>query len=365
MTDFLSAFLPDWSVLPASIMLILILGAGAGLVVHGLATRLLLRLVRETDSQTDDIILQRLIVPTRWIFIAVGMSIAINGAPVDAKTALLLRRIAGLVVPLLLGWLALSALRATRDVVNARSDITAADNLAARRRRTRIGILARIGTFVIIFVTLCLMLLSIPAIRTVGVTLMASAGLIGLAVGAAAQPALKNIIAGIQMAFSEPIRIDDVVIIEGEWGRIEDIRLTYVVVKIWDERRLIVPISKFLDDAFQNWTRESSQLLGTAFLYVDPVADVPALRGQLETVVRRHPKWDGRVVGLQVTDVRPDVLELRALVSAADAGQAFDLRCDVREAMMAFIADQMPEALPRRRAELSGELAGERLAQAG
>jgi small-conductance mechanosensitive channel len=365
LTEFFADFLPAWSVVPLGSLLIALIGGLAGLVVHLIVARFLRRLAAGSSSQTDDIVVARLISPTRWILMALGVSIAINGAPVDAETAAILLSIAGILVPLLLGWLALAVLRAVRDVVNAKSDIAASDNLAARRRRTRIGILARIGSFVIVFITICLMLLSIPAIRTVGVTLMASAGLIGLAVGAAAQPALKNIIAGVQMAFSEPIRIDDVVIIEGEWGRIEEIRLTYVVVKIWDERRLIVPIAKFLESAFQNWTRESSQLLGTAFLYVDPTADVPALRHHLETVVRDHAKWDGRVVGLQVTDVRPDVMELRALVSAADAGRAFDLRCDVREAMMAYIADEMPEALPRRRAELSGELAGRSLAQAG
>jgi small-conductance mechanosensitive channel len=196
------------------------------------------------------------------------------------------------------------------------------------------------------------MLMSIPAVRSVGVTLAASAGLAALAVGAAAQPALKNLIAGVQMAFTAPIRIDDVVIMDGEWGRIEDIRLTFVVVKIWDERRLIVPVSKFLEDSFQNWTRETSQILGTAFLFVDPTTDVERIRAKLDEVVRANRNWDGRVVGLQVTDLHADHMELRALVSAADAGKAFDLRCDVREALMAFIAHDMPEALPRFRRQV-------------
>lgn len=352
MTALLSRFVPGWSIDPIVSLAIAIAGGLAGLVLHVVLVRLVRRLARTSATRTDGRVVERLIGPTRWIIIGVGVSLAVHAAPLAPQAAALLRLVAGLAVPLLLGWLALAVLRATRDIVNARSDMAAADNLAARRRRTRIGILTRIGTFIIVFVTMCLMLLSIPAIRTVGVTLMASAGLVGLAVGAAAQPALKNIIAGIQMAFSEPIRIDDVVIIEGEWGRIEDIRLTFVVVRIWDERRLIVPISKFLESAFQNWTRESSALLGTAFIYVDPMADVPALRRQLETYVRGHPLWDGRVVGLQVTEVRTETLELRALVSAADAGKAFDLRCAVRESMMRFLAQEMPDALPRRRAEL-------------
>jgi len=197
------------------------------------------------------------------------------------------------------------------------------------------------------------MLMSIPSIRAVGVTLIASAGLAALAVGAAAQPALKNLIAGLQMAFTEPIRIDDVVIIDGEWGRIEDIRLTFVVVKIWDERRLVVPVSKFLEESFQNWTRETSQLLGSVFWHLDPATDIDRLRAKLEQVVKANPRWDGRFFNLQVTDAKPDAIEVRALMTARDASTAFDLRCDVREAMLAYIRDEMPEAFVRKRGEIS------------
>jgi len=168
--------------------------------------------------------------------------------------------------------------QATVKALELRTEFSNEDNLEARRRRTRLAIFSRIGTFAIVFVTIGLMLLSIPAIRDIGVTLMASAGLAALAVGAAAQPALKALIGGLQMALTEPIRIDDVVIMDGEWGRIEDIRTTYVVVRIWDERRLIVPVRKFLDESFQNWTRRESQLLGTVFLHLDPMVDVAKLR---------------------------------------------------------------------------------------
>jgi len=142
---------------------------------------------------------------------------------------------------------------------------------------------------------------------------------------------------------------------DGEWGRIEEIRLTFVVVRIWDDRRLIVPVSKFLENSFQNWTRETSELLGTAFLQVDPTADVPRIRAHFEAAVKTNPRWDGRVCGLQVTDIQTDHIELRCLVSARDASLAFDLRCDVREAMLAFLRDEMPEALPRRRNEIVGK----------
>ena len=196
---------------------------------------------------------------------------------------------------------------------------------------------------------LCLMLLSVPGIRTVGVTLMASAGILGLVVGAAAQPALKNLIAGIQMAFTEPIRLDDVVIMEGEWGRIEEIRLTFVVIRIWDERRLVVPVSRFLEQSFQNWTRETSQLMGSVFWHVDPATDVERMRETLGQLVRAHPLWDGRFYNLAVTDMKPEAIEVRALMTAKDAAQAFDLRADVREQMLTWLRQEMPEALPRRR----------------
>ncbi|OYY90468.1 MAG: hypothetical protein B7Y45_07580 [Sphingomonas sp. 28-66-16] len=349
MTDLINTYLPGWSIAPLTTLAVSVAACAIALVLHYLLATLLIRMAKRTESRVDDMLLDRLVRPTRWMALALALSVALRTAPPAAGTQFVTERIFGLIVPMLFGWLALAVLRAIRDIVDFRSNIATSDNLAARRRRTRIGILVRIGTFLIIFATMCMMLLSIPSVRSVGVTLMASAGLAGLAVGAAAQPALKNLIAGIQMAFSEPIRIDDVVIIEGEWGRIEEIRLTYVIVKIWDERRLVVPVSQFLEKPFQNWTRESSALLGTAFLYVDPAADVPAIRAHLDSVVRGHPKWDGRVIGLQVTDIKPEVMELRALVSAADAGNAFDLRCDVREAMMAFIATEMAPALPRTR----------------
>jgi small-conductance mechanosensitive channel len=193
------------------------------------------------------------------------------------------------------------------------------------------------------------MLLSVPGIRSIGVTLMASAGIAGLVVGAAAQPALKNLIAGVQMAFTEPIRLDDVLIVDGEWGRVEQINLTFVVIKIWDERRLVVPVSKFLEQSFQNWTRETSQLMGSVFWYVDPSTDVPRLREKLGEIVTSNPRWDKRFYNLQVTDVKADCIELRGLMTAKDAAIAFDLRCDVREALLRYIRDEMPEAMPRGR----------------
>jgi small-conductance mechanosensitive channel len=333
----------------------LALAVGAALILHRVAIAVLRRAARRTRNGSDDIVLAHAARPLKWIMIAVAGSLAQRFVPLDPWAANLWRQLAGFALPALFGWLAIAIMQAVREIVELRTDISVDDNLQARRKRTRLSILMRIVTILILFLTICMMLLSIPGVRNVGMTLMASAGLAGLAVGAAAQPALKNLIAGVQMAFTEPIRIDDVVIIAGEWGRIEDIRLTYVVVKVWDERRLVVPVSKFLEEPFQNWTRESSQLLGSAFFYVDPTADVPRLRARLEEIVKASKLWDGRFFNLQVTDIKPDVMELRVLVTAANASQAFDLRCAVRESLMGFIAKEMPQALPRHRLQTPPE----------
>ena len=336
------------------VVVTLVLAVAAALAIHWIGMVVLRRIARSTSSFIDDVIVTRLRQPLRWLMVVIAVGAVQPSLDLSPSIAEAIRRILGLGAPALLGWLVISVLGALNDIALRRYDITVADNLTARRRRTRAGILYRISLFVVLLITFCLMLMSIPSVRNVGVTLAASAGLAALAVGAAAQPALKNLIAGMQMAFTEPIRIDDVVIMDNEWGRIEDIRLTYVVVRIWDERRLVVPVSKFLEQSFQNWTRETSALLGTAFLRLDPTADVARIRAKLEEVVKAHPLWDGRVIVLHVTELYTDHMELRCLVSAADAGRAFDLRCAVREALITWIATEAPEWLVRTRGEVRG-----------
>jgi small-conductance mechanosensitive channel len=319
------------------------------LIAHWLTMRIGGHAQRRSTAKTDGLVLARVRRPLRAVFVSVAVAFVSRILPMDNDVEDLWKQLLGFLVPGLLGWLAVAALRAFQDVIEIRADISVEDNLRARRKRTRAAILGRIGTFFIIFVSVCLMLLSVPGIRSIGVTLMASAGIAGLVVGAAAQPALKNLIAGVQMAFTEPIRIDDVLIVDGEWGRVEQINLTFVVIKIWDERRLVVPVSKFLEQSFQNWTRETSQLMGSVFWYLDPSADVPRLREKLGEIVTSNPRWDKRFYNLQVTDVKTDCIELRGLMTAKDAAIAFDLRCDVREALLKYIREEMPEAIPRNR----------------
>lgn len=337
--------IPRWLWSPALAVLAIVVA----LVLHGVLVRVAERVAHRSASGTDDVLVLRLKGPLRWLLVVIALGAVQPLLDLNAFGLQVWSRVSGLVMPALVGWMALAALTILVDVIKLRSDIAAIDNLQARQRRTRADILYRIGMFAVLLATFCMMLMSIPSIRNIGVTLMASAGLAALAVGAAAQPALKNLIAGLQMAITQPIRIDDVVIMDGEWGRIEEIRLTYVVVKIWDERRLIVPVVKFLEDSFQNWTRQTSQIMGSVFWHLDPTADVDRLRGRLEELIKANPRWDGRFFNLQVTEMRAESIEIRALMTARDASQAFDLRCDVREGMLAFLRQEMPEALIRQR----------------
>ena len=318
----------------------------AALALHAAAFFVLRRLARGSHSESDDVLVRRLARPTRYALVALALVMTAREIPAFDTVW---QKVAGFVMPALVGWIAIAILHALVDAMKMRADVSVADNLAARRRRTKLTMFNRIATFIIVFVTVGLVLLSIPGVRDIGVTLVASAGLAGLAVGAAAQPALKSLIAGVQMAMTEPINIDDVVIIEGEWGWIEDIRTTYVVVKIWDERRLIVPTSQFLESAFQNWTKKTAQLLGTAFLYLDPSTRIGPIRSEFERQVRANPRWDGRVQVTQVTETTRDAIEVRLLMSAKDSPTLFDLRCDIREGMLEWLADNQPEAFAKLR----------------
>ena len=253
------------------------------------------------------------------------------------------------------GYLLIRVVRGVEDLIVSRLDLQGADNLDARRIQTQLHVLRAVLTSFIAFAAVIAVLLFVPGFRQLGAGLLASAGIAGLVLGFAAQRALGNLLAGFQIAVTQPIRLDDVVVVEGEWGRIEEITLTYVVVRIWDERRLILPISYFLEHPFANWTRESSEILGTVFLYTDYSAPITELRAELERIVAESQSWDGRVCNLVVTDSTPRALEIRALVSAKDGGKAWELRCEVREKLVQFLARRYPDTLPRIRAEVDND----------
>ncbi len=259
-----------------------------------------------------------------------------------------------IVVALLgLTWLAVAAVGAFQRRVLRKYPVDIADNLDARRVQTQARVLGRLAQFAIGLVGVSLALMTFPAVRQLGTTLLASAGIIGLVAGIAAKPVFGNLIAGLQIALSQPIRLDDVVIVEGEWGRVEEIGSAYVIVRIWDERRMVVPLQWFIEHPFQNWTRTTAQLLGDATLWLDYRTPMAAVREQLKQVCEADPRWDGRVCVAQVTDADRHAIQVRLLVSARNSGDLFDLRCAVRECMLAFLEREHPAALPRLRADLA------------
>jgi small-conductance mechanosensitive channel len=242
--------------------------------------------------------------------------------------------------------------RVLTDVLMSRFDVDQADNLRARRVYTQVDILRKIVVVIIGILAVAAVLTRFDRLADLGAGILASAGLAGLVLGFAAQRTLANLLAGLQIAFTQPIRIDDVVIVEGEWGRIEEITLTFVVVCIWDLRRLVVPIGYFLEKPFQNWTRVSADLLGSVYLYVDYRVDFGAVREHLRELLEASEHWDGKVCRLHVTDAKQDRVELRALMSAADASAAWELRCEIRERLLQWLRDTYPESLPRHRLEV-------------
>ncbi|UZO79996.1 mechanosensitive ion channel family protein [Aquimarina sp. ERC-38] len=257
--------------------------------------------------------------------------------------------IATILLIIAITWIIIAVLKVIKQRIVASYDINASNNLRARKIYTQFNILERIAIFIIIVFAIGIGLMSFESIRSIGVSMLTSAGVAGIIIGFSAQKALGTLLAGIQIAFTQPIRLDDVVIVEGEWGTIEEITLTYVVIKIWDKRRLIVPTTYFIEKPFQNWTRETSEILGTVFIFTDYKMNVEALRTELTRVLHATELWDKQVNVLQVTDVKPEGIEIRALMSAKDSPTAWDLRVHVREQLVRFIQENYPESIPRSR----------------
>ncbi|MDJ0947166.1 MAG: mechanosensitive ion channel family protein [Kiloniellales bacterium] len=321
-------------------------------IAHWLLFSGLAQVTRRTAAPVDEAVVRHSRRPARLLFLLLGLFLVLPGLPIPDDARASAQRVLTLALTAGVGWLAFSLTRIINVVVAARYDVSVADNLAAREAHTRVRVLQRILAAFILVVTVCLILMAIPSIRQIGVTLFASAGIAGIVAGFAARPVLSNLIAGIQLALTQPIRIDDVVIVENEWGWVEEIHMTYVVVRIWDLRRLVVPLSYFIEKPFQNWTRKSADILGTVFLHVDYTVPVQEVRGALHRILEGSPLWDHKVWNLQVTGATDKTLELRALMSARNSGDAWNLRCEVREGLIDFLQKSYPDALPRLRAEL-------------
>lgn len=331
-----------------------ILGAAvlavAALVLHAVVAPIVRRLLR--FSLPASMLLERIIAPTRLVLPLTAVQFAWEAAPATLPELHVAQVATALLLTFALTWTGIRAVGGFAEGVIRNHPVDVADNLAARRLETQARVLARTVMFFVLLVGVASALMQFPSVRQFGASLLASAGLAGLAAGIAARPVLANLIAGLQIGLSQPIRLDDVVIIQGEWGRIEEITTTYVVVKIWDERRLVVPLQWIIENPFQNWTRTSAELLGTVLLWVDYRTPLAPLRAALERACKTAPEWDGRVTALQVVDTSERAMQVRCLVSAADAGKAWDLRCRVREALVDFLQREYPDALPRVRAEL-------------
>jgi small-conductance mechanosensitive channel len=299
------------------------------------------------------LVLQRTTGPSRMAACLAATALVLPLVPLDDA----LRRqlinffiVAGIA---LTGWISIRAvdMAAARYAQQFRLDVD--DNFSAKKHVTQVRVFKRVIDTLIVIVSISAALMTFDSVRQYGVSLFASAGAAGLVVGLAARPLLSSLIAGVQIAITQPIRIEDAVIIENEWGWVEDIASTYVVIRLWDWRRMVVPLSYFIERPFQNWTRDAASLIGSVMLHVDYSADVPRIRSRLEEAVRETTLWDGVVVNLQVIDTNSRTMELRALVSARNAPQSWDLRCEIREKMVSFLQHEMPQALPRERADIA------------
>jgi small-conductance mechanosensitive channel len=290
--------------------------------------------------------------PTEAALILVAVAASLPAAYLPAALADIVLHAVAIGGIGVLGWAGVIAIDQAAELYMRRFRTDVDDNLKARKHITQIRILLRAAEMLLVLVTLAASLMTVDAVRQYGVSLFASAGAAGLILGLAARPVLSNMIAGLQIAITQPIRVEDAVVVEGEWGWIEDITSTYVVIRLWDWRRLIVPLTYFMEKPFQNWTYQTSAVIGTVLLRVDYTVPVPAVRAELERIVAESKLWNGAVVNLQVTDAGEHSLELRALASASTGPRAWDLRCEVREKLIAFLQKDYPGSLPRQRLDI-------------
>ena len=319
------------------------------LLVHRIGGIVLRRVTRRTPVVLS--VIEAIEAPTRFLLPLIALQVVWQGVPDTVRFIDNVRHLNGLILIAVLTWLAIKAVNGLADGVLAKNPYDIDDNLHARRVLTQTRVLARTANSMLLVAGAAMLLMTFPGARQVGASLLASAGVIGIVAGLAAKPVFSNLIAGLQIALAQPIRIDDVLVVEGEWGRVEEITGTFVVLKIWDDRRLILPLSYFIEKPFQNWTRSSSQLLGSVFIYADYGLPLAPVRAEVERLVKAAPQWDGRFFNLQVTDTTERTMQLRVLCTAASSSLAFDLRCAVREGVIDFMQREYPQFLPKMRFE--------------
>ncbi len=335
------------------------------LAAHRVVFALLKRVVRHPERHAlEASLIHHGRAPAKWLLIFLALLVVVSLVPIPHTARTVLAHVLGLGQIAVVAWFAILVTTVLGDLVAARYRTDVQDNLVARKIHTQVRVLRRIVIIVIAIITLAIMLMTIPQIREVGASLLASAGIAGLVLGMAAKSTLGNLIAGFQIALTQPIRIDDVVIVDGQWGWIEEIGTTYVVVRVWDLIRLVVPLTYFIEQPFQNWTRTTSNLLGYVLIYTDYTVPVDAVRAEFRRLVESSPDWLGQCCVLQVTDADEHAITLRALMDSPNSPQLWNLRCYVREGLVKFLQERYPQCLPRTRVEVGGSRALQRSADA-
>ena len=324
----------------------------AALLVRVIAFGALRRLTRQRGTVLGQSLVRHGQRPSLWILPLLAMLAIVPSLSLPANFKLALEHLTGLGLIAALAWLAILFIEVTKDILTARYRVDVDDNLVARRVQTQFQMVHRMAVILVTVVAVAVGLMTFPEIKHIGVSLLASAGVASLVIGMAMKDTLANLIAGAQIAFSQPFRMGDAVVIAGEWGWIEEIGMMYVVVRCWDLRRLVLPVSYFLTNAFQNWTRTSADLLAYSYIYTDYTTPVEAVRQELKRILESTPMWKGKVCVLQVSDMDHYTLQLRALMDARNGGDAWDLRCLVREKLIEFLQKNYPGSLPRYRGEM-------------
>ncbi|WP_091740339.1 mechanosensitive ion channel family protein [Phenylobacterium immobile] len=337
---------PDWLVT----LLLVAVALSIALGLHRLVVSLARKRLTGLDTFWRSLVV-RSEGPARLALIVAALTWAAHVAPLSDGYETNLKRLLFITFVGLLGWTGVMAVEIAGDLYLRRLRLDDADNLQARKHLTQMRILQRSADTMIIVISAGVALVAVPGVRQLGVSLLAAGGAAGIIVGLALQPILSNMMAGVQIAFTQPIRIDDAVKVEGQFGHVEEITSAYVVIKLWDLRRLVVPLKYFLEKPFENWTRQTSELIGEVELMVDYRVPVAELREELARILGASQVWDKRIGKLQVTAAGENVMTVRALVSAANASQLADLRFDVREKMITFLQDTIPDALPRKGVE--------------
>jgi small-conductance mechanosensitive channel len=336
----------SWRVLFSAVVAVVL-----ALVVHRVGAAVIWRLTRNLPISSA--VARRSWRPTRFVLPLMALQAVWQAAPDALPLIAQVRHGNALLLLATLTWLALRAIDGVAQGVIGQHSVEVEDNLNARRIHTQTRLLARTADVMVLIAGLSLMLMTFPGARQVGASLLASAGVIGIVAGIAARPVFSNLIAGLQLALAQPLRIDDVLIVQGEWGRVEEITGTYVVLKIWDERRLIIPLQWFIENPFQNWTRSNAQIIGTVFVWVDYRMPLEPLRQAARRACEAAPEWDKRLCLLQVVEAGERSMQLRVLVTSGNSSLNWDLRCKVREALVDFMQREYPQFLPTMRAEIA------------